>query len=196
MIRYAKDTDRDALKQMWEYCFPEDTDYYFKFYFNNFYSNEETLVCEENGQPVASLQMIPYRLQIGDSLSQGGYIFGAMTHPDHRKKGYMAQLLNASFDEMIKKGYDYTFLIPEKKWLVRMYERYGFRLLKPNPEPPVNKALKSPKQWDLIKQNYFDDYEVWLTEEIYDPKEHKGMIKRLNPGAEEITTLYMGMMLD
>jgi len=196
MIRYAKDTDGAALMQMWAYCFPEDTNYYLNFYFDNFYSNEETLVCEENSQPVASLQMIPYRLKIGDSLSQGGYIFSAMTHPDHRKKGYMAQLLNASFDEMIKKGFDYTFLIPEKKWLVRMYEKYGFRLLKPNPEPPVNKVLKSQKQWDLIKQNYFDNYEVWLKEEIYDPKEHKGMIKRLNSNVKEIHTLYMGMMLD
>ena len=196
MIRYANDTDRESLMQMWKYCFPEDTDYYFNFYFDNFYSNEETLLCEENGQPVASLQMIPYRLKTGDSLSQGGYIFSAMTHPDHRKKGYMAQLLQASFDEMIKKGYDYTFLIPGEKGLVGLYEKYGFRLLKPNSKPPVNKVLKSSKQWDLIKQNYFDDCGVWLKEEIYDPKEHKGMIKRLNPAAEEITTLYMGMMLD
>jgi len=196
MIRYAKDTDREILMQMWDQCFPEDSDYFLNFYFDSFYSNEETLVCEANGQPVASLQMIPYRLQIGGSISQGGYIFGAMTHPAHRKKGLMAQLLNASFDEMIKKDYDYTFLIPGEKWLIRMYEKYGFRLLKPNPQPPVNEVLKSPKQWELIKQNYFDDYEVWLKEEIYDPKEHKGMIKRLNHNAEEITTLYMGMMLD
>ena len=166
MIRYARDTDREALMQIWKQCFPEETDYFLNFYYDNVYSNEETVVCEENGQPVASLQIIPYRLQIANSISHGGYIFGVMTHPDHRKKGYMAQLLNASFDEMIKKGYDYTFLIPEKRWLARMYEKYGFRLLKPNPETPINKVLKSPKQWELIKQNYFDDYEVWLKEEM------------------------------
>jgi len=196
MIRKAKDTDKEALMQMWNLCFPEEDDYFLNFYFDNVYSNKETLVYEENSQPVASLQMIPYRLKIADSIVWGGYISGAMTHPDHRKKGYMAQLLQASFNEMIKKGYDYTFLIPEEKGLIKMYEKYGFRLCKTSKEPPVNKVLKSIKQWKIIKQNYFDDYEVWLKDEIYFPKERKGMIKKLNPDAEEITALYMGMMLD
>jgi GNAT superfamily N-acetyltransferase len=160
------------------------------------YKNEETLLCEENGQPVTSLQMIPYQLKIDDSVAWGGYLSGVMTHPDYRKKGYMAQLMHASFDEMIKKKYDYTFLIPEEKWLVKVYEKFGFILCKRNSQPPKNKVLKSPKQFDIIKRNYFDDYGVWLKDEIQDPKERKGMIKRLNPNAKEINTLYMGMMLD
>jgi len=196
MIRKGKDTDRETLIQMWKSCFPEETDYFLNFYFNNVYSNEEVLVCEEYNQAVASLQMIPYRLKIADFFSWGGYIFGAMTHPDHRKKGYMAQLLNASFDEMVKKGYDYTFLIPEEKWLIKMYEKYGFRLCKPNKQPPKNKVLKSQEQLALIKQIYFDEFGIWLDDEPFVPYEHKGMIKRLNPDAEEITALYMGMMMD
>jgi len=194
-VSYASSKHTHSLIKMWKSCF-SNTDQFDNFYFNKVYNPNENLILIIDNTIVASLQIIPYRLQIANSLSQGGYIFGVMTHPDHRKKGYMAQLLNASFDEMIKKGYDYTFLIPEKRWLARMYEKYGFRLLKSNPQPPVNKVLKSPEQWELIKQNYFDDYEVWLKEEIYEPKEHKGMIKRLNTEAEEITTLYMGMMLD
>ena len=196
MIRYAKDTDREALMQMWRICFPEDDDYFLNFYFDNVYKNEETLLYEENSQPVTSLQMIPYQLKIDDSVAWGGYLSGVMTHPDYRKKGYMAQLMHASFDEMIKKRYDYTFLIPEEKWLVKVYEKFGFILCKRSSQPPKNKVLKSPKQFDIIKQNYFDDYGVWLNDEIQDPKEHKGMIKRLNPNAKEINTLYMGMMLD
>ena len=196
MIRQGKNTDKETLMRLWKYCFPRDTDSFIQFYFDKVYANDETLVCEENDQPVASLQMIPYQIKTGDHLLRGGYISGAMTHPDYRKKGYMAQLLYASFDEMIKKGYDYTFLIPQEEWLVRMYTKYGFRLCEPSRYPPENKVLKSPKQWADIQQVYFDENGVWLENEPIIPVEHKGMIKRLNPTAKEITSLYMGMMLD
>jgi len=196
MIREGKDEDREDLMQMWKLCFPQDTERFIRFYFDKIHANGETLVYEANGSPVASLQMIPFRLQIGDFLSWGGYISGAMTHPDHRKKGYMAQLLQASFDEMNQKGYDYTFLIPQEKWLVGLYEKYGFRLCKPSQQPPKNKVLKSSRQWYLMQEIYFEENGILLSEEPLFPKEQKGMIKRLNPDAEEITSLYMGMMFD
>jgi len=196
MIRQGKDTDKDSLRQLWKCCFPEDTERFISFYFDNVYANDETLVYVENNQPVASLQMIPYQIKAGDNLSWGGYISGAMTHPDYRKKGYMSQLLYASFDEMIKKGYDYTFLIPQEEWLIRVYAKYGFRLCEPSYYPPENKVLKSPKQWADIQQVHFDENDIWLENELLPPVEHKGLIKRLNPEAKEITSLYMGMMLD
>jgi len=108
----------------------------------------------------------------------------------------MNKLLQAAFDEMVKKGYDYTFLIPQEERLVDMYAKYGFRLLDPNPQPPENIVLKTPSQWEHIQQLLFDETGIWLENEPISPNEHKGMIKRLNPAAKEITTLYMGMMLD
>jgi len=154
------------------------------------------LVYVENDQAVASLQMIPYQIKTGDCILQGGYISGAMTHPDYRGKGLMAQLLKTSFDEMITKEYDYTFLIPQEKWLIRMYGKYGFKLCEPSHYPHENMVLKNLKQRDNIQQAYFNENGVLLESEPVTPVEHKGMIKRLNPNAKEISTLYMGMMLD
>ena len=196
MIRQGKDTDKETLMLLWKYCFPQDSDRFIRFYFDKVYVNNETLIYEEDDQPVASLQMIPYQIKIIDSLFCGGYISGAMTHPDYRKKGYMSQLLLASFDEMINKGYDYTFLIPQEKWLIQIYEKYGFRLCESSQQFPKNKVLKSSKQWVVIQQCFFDENHIWLKDEPFFPNEHKGMIKQLNPAAKEITALYMGMMLD
>ena len=196
MIRQGKDTDKETLMQLWKYCFPQDPDRFIRFYFDKVYANDETLVYIENDLPIASLQIIPYRIKTSDNLLRGGYISGAMTHPDHRKKGYMDKLLRASFDEMVKKGYDYAFLIPQEKGLVEMYSKYGFHLCEPNRQPPENKVVKTLKQWSLIQQNFFDETGIWLENEPDFPNEHKGMIKRLHPAVEEITSLYMGMMLD
>ena len=196
MIRPGINEDKETLMQMWNLCFPQDSERFIRFYFENIYVNDETLVYVENNQPVASLQIIPYQIKTVDNLLWGGYISGAMTHPNFRKKGYMDKLLRASFDEMIKKNYDYAFLIPQEKWLINMYTKYGFYLCEPNMQPPENKVIKSPRQWSLMQQDYFEETGIWLENEPLIPFEHKGMIKRLNPDVEEITSLYMGMMFD
>ena len=196
MIQQGENRYKSALQAMWECCFPSDMECFISFYFDEIYKNEETLLYLIGDQPVASLQMIPYWIKTGSTIQLGGYISGAMTHPDYRRNGYMHELLTASFDEMIKKGYDYTFLIPQKKELISMYAKYGFLLCEPNPQPPKNKVLKTLKQWAKTQQCFFDETGILLENEPVFPNEQKGMIKRLNPAVEEITTLYMGMMLD
>jgi len=196
MIQHSENKYIPHLKNLWKRCFPQDTAHFIDFYFDKIYENDETLVCVENNRPVAALQIIPYSIKTVNQIRSGGYLSGIMTHPDYRKRGYMNKLLQAAFDEMGEKGYDYTFLIPQEKELVGMYAKYGFRLCEPNPQPPENTVLKTPKQWAHIQNLLFDEKGVWLETEPIVPNEHKGMIKRLNPAAEEITSLHMGMMLD
>jgi predicted acetyltransferase len=192
MILSGKDKYKPYLKTLWKLCFPKDSDSFIDFYFDKIYKNNETLVCIENSQPVAALQIIPYSIKTGNQIRSGGYLSGIMTHPAYRKRGYMNKLLQAAFDEMVKKGYDYTFLIPQEKGFVDMYAKYGFRLCNPNPQAPENIVLKTPSQWGHIQQLLFDEKGVWMENEPIVPNGHKGMIKRLNPAAEKITTLYMG----
>ena len=196
MIRSGKNNYKPYLKALWKLCFPKDSDSFVDFYFDKIYKNEETFVYIENNRPVAALQIIPYAIQTGHQIRQGGYLSGIMTHPDYRKRGYMDKLLHTAFDEMAKKNYDYAFLIPQEKELAAMYAHYGFRLCEPNPQIIENKVLKTPNQWAFVQQLFFDEQGVWLENEPIVPNEHKGMIKRLNPAVQDITTLYMGMMLD
>ncbi|MDR0543667.1 MAG: GNAT family N-acetyltransferase [Dysgonamonadaceae bacterium] len=196
MIQYGKNKYKNDLKALWKRCFPQDTDRFVALYFDEIYKNDESLLYLDDHCPLAFLQMIPYSIQTGRGIYSAAYLSGIMTHPEYRGKGYMTQLLTASFDEMVKKGYDYTFLIPQQRGLAGMYANYGFRLCEPSSQPPVNQVLKTPGQWAVIRQDFFDENGVWLEKEPAFPNEQKGMIKRLNPEAEEITALYMGMMLD
>jgi GNAT superfamily N-acetyltransferase len=126
MIRQGEDKDKEALKVMWKLCFPDDADEFIAFYFDRIYKNDETLVYVEYNQLVASLQMIPYSIQSGATVSPSAYISGAMTHPGFRRKGYMSRLLNVSFEVMKAKGFDYTFLIPQEESLFEFYEKRGY----------------------------------------------------------------------
>ena len=125
-IQSGEDKYKETLMSMWKLCFPADTDEFICFYFDKVYKNDETLLLFEDNSLVASLQMIPYPVKTGHNIHLGGYISGAMTHPDFRKKGYMEKLLNVSFSEMQKKGYHFTFLIPQQDWLFQYYSKFGY----------------------------------------------------------------------
>jgi predicted acetyltransferase len=126
MIQPGENQYIEALKELWKQCFPGDNAEFIAFYFDKVYKNEETIIYLEDNKPIASLQIIPYSLQLGTNRFQSGYISGAMTHPAFRKKGYMSRLLTASFEVMKEKGYEYAFLIPQEEWLVGYYRKFGF----------------------------------------------------------------------
>jgi len=131
MISFGEDKYKPTLKAIWKLCFPMDTDSFIDFYFDEIYKNEETLVYLENGKPASAFQIIPYSLKNGTEIFQAGYISGAMTHPDFRRKGLMKKILLASFDIMRERGFDYSFLIPQETWLFDFYEKFGYKTSKP-----------------------------------------------------------------
>jgi predicted acetyltransferase len=128
MISLGKDKYIRNLKEMWKLCFPKDSNTFVNIYFREVYKNDETLIYLENGIPAAALQMIPYSLKSGEEIFCAGYISGAMTHPDFQRRRFMRELLLLSFDIMRKRGFDYTFLIPQEKWLFDYYGKFGYKV--------------------------------------------------------------------
>ncbi len=125
ILGYAQSKHRSSLMEMWKLCF-HDTEEFIDFYFNKIYKKEETVILLENDMIVSSLQIIPYEVKIGEKAVNAGYISGAMTYPEYQKKGYMSRLLSFAFDEMKKKGYAFTFLIPQEEKLIDYYTKFGY----------------------------------------------------------------------
>jgi predicted acetyltransferase len=126
MITYSKDKFLPALREMWSLSFSDSTEF-MALYFSKVYKPEETLVFVERDVPIASLQMIPYSLKLGDTQVPACYISGAMTHPDYRNNGYMERLLLYAFDVMKRTNVAVAFLIPQDESLVDYYAQYGFQ---------------------------------------------------------------------
>ena len=125
MITYANEHTAPQICQMWKTVFG-DSDAYIDLYFREKYKNEQTLLYEENGKVVASLQMLPYQFTFCQMEIPIAYISGAGTLPEARKKGYMQQLLIRSFDEMAKNRVSLSILVPQENWLLYFYEKYGY----------------------------------------------------------------------
>ncbi len=126
-IQYGKEFYKKTLVEMWKLCFPDDTQEFRTFYFDKVYQHWETLIVLKNNIPIASLQMIPYQIKIGNNIYPASYISGAMTHPDFQGKGYMGKLLNFAFEEMKRNNIPITFLVPQEEWLFGFYSKYGYQ---------------------------------------------------------------------
>ncbi|MDH8702437.1 putative acetyltransferase [Dysgonomonadaceae bacterium PH5-43] len=126
MITLSSNKYIEQLKSLWKLSFPDDSDAFINFYFDNVYEDDETVVVIKDDKVVSSLQIIPYPIKIGANINLAGYISGAMTHPDYRKQGLMRELLYAAFDIMKDKGYTHSFLIPQEEWLFDYYREFGY----------------------------------------------------------------------
>lgn len=161
-ICYATELFHDSLRSLWKLCF-NDTDEFIDFYFKELYKSQETLTVTSDGVLIASLQMIPYQIKLGEHIFDASYISGAMTHPDYRGKGLMAQLLHVSFEEMRKKDIPLSFLIPQEEWLFGFYQKFGYFKAFPKSYKKGNISFpayvhENFKVWDCPEQMKPDDF--------------------------------------
>jgi len=171
-IQYGKNFLKDSLNDMWGLCFPDDTPEFRAFYFEKVYRDEETLILLEDNNVIASLQMIPYQIKLENKMYPAAYISGAMTHPDFQGKGYMEKLLNHAFEEMKRKKFLITFLIPQGERLFNFYSKHGYQTAFPCHSESVF-TLKEEKN----ETNYF--------------VQHKTME---NINLEELYSIYSGFL--
>lgn len=181
MIQYANIHTRADVRQMWKTVFG-DCDEYMDIYFREKYADERTLIYLENEKPVASLQMLPYNFTFCGTEIEIAYMSGVCTLPEARKKGYMHQLLLASFDEMHKRKISVTLLVPQDEWLLKFYDKYGFaqtfsagneklpslKLLTEQFPGDLHAAYREFNTWfrqkDMTVQKTFDDFRAIVEE--------------------------------
>ena len=66
-IRYAKPIDKDQVVSVWNYCF-EDGEDFVKYYFENVYDENNTIIIEENDEVLSALQLNKYTIEIINTM--------------------------------------------------------------------------------------------------------------------------------
>ena len=125
MMRFAEKRDFPAVRALWETCFPDEGGFN-DYFFAHFYKEKCTLLYLEGETLVAMAQMLPDRMTVGGVSREVTYIYGACTDPAHRRKGYMARLLERSFELDRQGGRIASVLIPAEKWLFDFYKPFGY----------------------------------------------------------------------
>ncbi len=183
MIQYANDTTKEQIRRMWKTVFG-DSDAYMDIYFREKYRNNRTLAYFEGDKALASLQMLPYQFTFCGAEIPVAYFSGICTLPEARNKGYMAQLLIKSFDELAQKGIPLAVLVPQEEWLLKVYDKFGFArafdageqdlpslkaLIEQYPGD-LHAAYREFNTWfrqnDMTVQKTFDDFKTIVEEAV------------------------------
>ncbi len=125
MIRFTQDKDKARLIGIYNECFPGE-EAFCRSFFDTIWSNDTAMVLEEEGEICAMVHMLPVELQVGHIKAAATYIYAAATAEKHRGKGYMGQLLQASFAVSLERGYDFSVLITQNDGLFAFYARFGY----------------------------------------------------------------------
>lgn len=121
-IRYAKEEEIESIKEIWSYCF-NDTESFMKYYFNDKYKSENTVVALDEGKIISSLQLNQYKLLLNSKVYNTSYVVGVSTLPEGRGVGYMNKVMKFTLNELYKKGQLVSILMPID---YRLYRRFGY----------------------------------------------------------------------
>ncbi|HBF1814450.1 TPA: GNAT family N-acetyltransferase [Clostridioides difficile] len=121
-IRYAKEEEIESIKDIWSYCF-NDTESFMKYYFNDKYKSENTVVALDEGKIISSFQLNQYKLLLNSKVYNTSYVVGVSTLPEGRGAGYMNKVMKFTLNELYKKGQLVSILMPID---YRLYRRFGY----------------------------------------------------------------------
>lgn len=121
-IRYARETDKNQIVSLWNYCF-EDGEDFVKYYFENVYDENNTIIIEENDEVLSALQLNKYTIDLRDNKYDVSYVVGVSSKPEVRGLGYMKHLMAYTLEELYKNGEIVSLLMAID---YRLYKRYGF----------------------------------------------------------------------
>ncbi len=125
MIQFAEDSTKQLIWDMWKTVFG-DSDDYMQIYFKHKYRNENTLIYFEDDKAAASLQMLDYQFTYCGQEIPVYYLSGVSTIAEFRGKGYARKLLLKSFEVAQERNIPLVILVPQERWLLNFYEKFGF----------------------------------------------------------------------
>lgn len=121
-IRYANKSDKEQVVSLWNYCFDDGEDFV-RYYFENVYDENNTIVIEEDEEILSSLQLNKYKIKLRDKDYDVSYIVGVSSKPEVRGLGYMKKLMTHTLEELYKSGEIVSILMAID---YRLYKKYGF----------------------------------------------------------------------
>ncbi|HJD30050.1 MAG TPA: GNAT family N-acetyltransferase [Candidatus Blautia avicola] len=123
---YLPQEEKKETIPLWKACFPEDTDRYLDYYYQEKTKDNRILVKKEDGKIISMLHRNPYKVHVGEKLWDVDYIVAVATKESRRGKGYMREVLTKALRDMNLEGRPFTFLMPAAE---AIYRPFDFRFI-------------------------------------------------------------------
>ena len=163
---YLPQEEKKETIPLWKACFPEDTDRYLDYYYQEKAKDNRILAKKEDGKIITMLHRNPYKIHMRDKLWEADYIVAVATEENHRGRGHMREVLTKALRDMNLEGRPFTFLMPAAE---AIYLPFDFRfvwkkprlVLKRQAEETLEKVpVSGEADWEKAGQFM----EKWLAE--------------------------------
>lgn len=131
---YLSGLEADETKKLWQECFPEDSERFIDYFYEEKVKDNQILIKTQNGFLAAMAHVNPYRMRVKSQEWDIGYIVGVATESSRRHKGHMRDILNRMLNDMSMENVPFTFLMPAAKEIYLpfsfsfIYDQPSFRL--------------------------------------------------------------------
>lgn len=161
--RLALPSDLPILKKLWYEAFEKhDGKESIDFYFDNFFELDNTLVLEEDGKLITSLQLNPHKLNYNNEVKQVSFIIGVATFEEYQGKGYMKVLLNYAIEYAKDTLKDDFLILQAYNWDIYrsfgFYDAYYKSKFKLHKHPSIHKHLTT---YDYDSARLLDIYKAY-----------------------------------
>ena len=147
----ASNSMSDELIDLMCTCFGNPR-WFVEFIFENGLDLNNCYIYVKENKIVSALHVIPIEVILDNISLKSGYIYGACTLPEHRKQGYMSNLLRFVQGRFVQNNYDCLCLRPARPKLKRFYSKFGY--------------------WDFFKSKQFSLSNQELTDYISNSKQN------------------------
>ena len=163
---YLPQEEKKETIPLWKACFPEDTDRYLDYYYQEKAKDNRILAKKEDGKIITMLHRNPYKIHMRDKLWEADYIVAVATEENHRGRGHMREVLTKALRDMNLEGRPFTFLMPAAE---AIYLPFDFRFVWKKPRLVLKRQAeeileKVPVSGEADWEKAGQFMEKWLAE--------------------------------
>lgn len=125
MIRFSNEKDIPQIVSLWSEAFG-DGEEEIRFFLDEWYKPQNTLVCELNGELASMLFLLEGSFCFEGEEYPAYYLYAACTAKKSRGNGLMGKLLAFAERTAYERNYDFICLMPGEKSLFDFYSRFGY----------------------------------------------------------------------
>lgn len=111
-MAYLRQEDKDRSRELWAEAFPEDTEAFQEYYYQEKTRDNRILCREENGRVISMIHLNPYRVMVKNQIWRSDYIVGVATAKEKRRQGIMRELFQDMLADLYQEGRQFCFLMP------------------------------------------------------------------------------------
>lgn len=111
-MRYLTQGEKENSRRLYECCFPEDSQKFVDYYYQEKCRDNEIAVIEENGKIISMVHANPFTVSCCGTQAEVHYIVAVATDPKYRRRGYMRQLMQQVLRDCRNRGEAFSFLMP------------------------------------------------------------------------------------